>query len=77
MIHLVFFIPLCVFEFLDSYKDTEMEGWDIIIVPFLAQPIEGFVGGMVNVLEFVGAEENLFDPVVCRPRVCLSGGIYL
>lgn len=48
MIHLVFFIPLCVFEFLDSYKDKEMEGWEVIVVPFPAQPRDGFVGGMVG-----------------------------
>ena len=77
MIHLVFFIPLCVFEFLDSYKDTEMEGWNTIAVPFPAQPRDGFVRGMVDVLGLAGAEDNLFDPVVWRAYVCLSGGIYL
>lgn len=47
MIHSVFFIPLCVFEFLYSYEDTEMKSWDFIVVPFPAQPRGSFVGGMV------------------------------
>lgn len=69
MIHLVFFIPLCVFEFVDSYKDTEMEGWDIIIVPFPVQHRDDFVRGIVDVLGLVGAEENLYDPVVWRAHM--------
>lgn len=60
MIHLLFFIPLCGFEFLVSDKDTAMESLDVIVVPFPAQPRGSFVGGMVNVLELVGVEENLF-----------------
>ena len=54
-----------------------MEGCDTIVIPFPAQPRDGFVGGMVDVLGLVGAEEYLFDPVVWRPHVCLSEGIYL
>lgn len=38
MIHLVFFILFCVFQFPDSYKDAEREGQDVIIVLPPAQP---------------------------------------
>lgn len=37
-----------------------MAGWDIIVVPFSAQPRDDFVGGMVDVLRLAGAEEDLF-----------------
>lgn len=74
MIHLVFFIPLCVFEFLYSYEDTEMKGWDFTVVPFPAQPRDGFVGGMV--LGLVGAEETLlsqFGELTCVFLGCFIG----
>lgn len=51
-----------------------MAGWDIIVVPFSAQPRDDFVGGMVDVLRLAGAEEDLFDPAVWRAHICLLGG---
>lgn len=44
MIHLVF-----LFEFLDCYKGTEMEGHNVTVL-FPAQHRGGCVGGMANVL---------------------------